>query len=154
MWKHADVTLNILKKTCLSWNFFSPLRLLCDSSKQIPIQAKVFSPQAQGPDSPFCPLFRTLNAFTWWPRQVRLPRPSLLQAMLPCLWLWGPADLSMSIFTWVRKMPLMHSKSLLDFSYPPDLSLQQITGWVKSPVRTKAPSTYLKRISSTSSSGL
>lgn len=84
-----SITSNV--KTCwchtkyLSWDYFSPL--LCDTSKQIPKQAKVFSPQGQDPNSPFCPLFSgPWMHFTWRPRNMWLSWPSPLQAVLPCLY--------------------------------------------------------------------
>jgi len=84
---------------------------------------------------------RILNSTIAWPLQPRLPlsftyptSPSLLVRTRSSI---APLPIGSSI-TWRRMLSSIHSRNLLDFLCLAVLSLQQILGWLKSPMRTRA----------------
>lgn len=112
-----------------------------DTSKQIPEEARVGSPQVQGCKLAFYARLESLNSTISRSLQPRLPltfasptSSSLLastrSSRAPLL--FGPS------ITWVRKLSTTCSRNLLDCLRPAVLSLQLISGRLKSPVRTRA----------------
>ena len=112
------------------------------STKQIPEQAKVCSPEVRSSE---------LAAHLHCPKDNELHHFMVTAARLPLSFTFPTSSsllvrtrssieplIAGSSVTWRRKLSPMHSRNLFDYLCHAVLSCQQISGWLKFPMRSRA----------------
>jgi len=129
----------------VSTSFLGPSALqdliLWDSFRKIPEEAKVSSPVVQTRGLAFCPAPSSQDHELHYLMVTAARLPSAFTSPSPALFVSRRSSRARLLIGFsipcVRKLSSILSRNLLDFLCPAVLSLQQISGWLKSLTRTR-----------------